>query len=217
MKRLKAGDRVLLLSAVEDRPYVVRERGWGYVMQPAPPSITPVPLQAAQLVTNAEGSAALVLCLADSGMEVLQPEAQFEVTAEVGHMLEEATDLRSGVHAATSVARGSHSYSPTLPAKGDYIGLRSPWAGGKYLQARRKGAHPCCFYSALFGVWEQWLQVGTACGLGRVRCGTWLQLAAISMITYDDHLCVCMQAAAAHTPPWQDSSRVPVIVLTSRQ
>jgi hypothetical protein len=43
--------------------------------------------------------------------------------------------------------------------QGDYIGLRSPWAGNRFLQARRKMPH-MALYSTLFGVWEQW-QVGS--------------------------------------------------------
>ena len=39
------------------------------------------------------------------------------------------------------------------------MGFRSHAAGGKLLQARRKGSHPFGFTSNLFGTWEQW-QVG---------------------------------------------------------
>eukprot|EP00890_Picochlorum_soloecismus_P005654 jgi/Picsp_1/608/NSC_00605-R1_protein len=40
--------------------------------------------------------------------------------------------------------------------RGEWIGLKSFVAGGKLLQARRKGAYRMAFYSERFGVYEQW-------------------------------------------------------------
>jgi protein SFI1 len=36
------------------------------------------------------------------------------------------------------------------------VGFRSAAAGGRFLQARRRGASRLAFHSASFGVWEQW-------------------------------------------------------------
>ena len=43
--------------------------------------------------------------------------------------------------------------------RGEWIGLKSHVAGGKLLQARRKGAYRMAFYSERFGVYEQWEMV----------------------------------------------------------
>jgi hypothetical protein len=43
--------------------------------------------------------------------------------------------------------------------RGDWIGLKSHIAGGKLLQARRRGAYRMAFYSDRFGVYEQWEMV----------------------------------------------------------
>ena len=36
------------------------------------------------------------------------------------------------------------------------MGFRRAELGGRYLQARKRGAQRLCFCSARFGVWEQW-------------------------------------------------------------
>eukprot|EP00798_Chlamydomonas_sp_ICE-L_P001686 gene1686-33082_t len=51
------------------------------------------------------------------------------------------------VESQTSIAPGGRSY----------VGLRSAWAGGRFLQARKR-APGTSLYSSLFGVWEQWEQ-----------------------------------------------------------
>ncbi|KAK9810402.1 hypothetical protein WJX72_010175 [[Myrmecia] bisecta] len=40
--------------------------------------------------------------------------------------------------------------------KGEFVGFRSAEAGGRFLQARKRSRHRLCFYSTLWGVWEQW-------------------------------------------------------------
>jgi len=50
---------------------------------------------------------------------------------------------------------GTHQL-PCATTQAGFLGLRSPWAGGRLLQARRKA--PCMGFSSttLFGTWEQW-------------------------------------------------------------
>jgi len=44
--------------------------------------------------------------------------------------------------------------------QGQYLGLRSASAGGRFLQPRRKHPHHLVFFNGNLGVWEQWEAVG---------------------------------------------------------
>ena len=44
-----------------------------------------------------------------------------------------------------------------LVVRGEHVGIRCPWAGGRLLQARRRSHHQLAFFSTMFGVWEQFV------------------------------------------------------------
>ena len=43
-----------------------------------------------------------------------------------------------------------------IPVQGAWFGFRSLAAGGRFLQARRRGSSRLAFFSTNFGIWEQW-------------------------------------------------------------
>lgn len=51
---------------------------------------------------------------------------------------------------------GNEPTSLSTLAQGAWFGFRSAAAGGRLLQARRRGCSRLAFFSAGFGVWEQW-------------------------------------------------------------
>uniref|UniRef100_A0A7S3UCA5 Sfi1 spindle body domain-containing protein n=1 Tax=Picocystis salinarum TaxID=88271 RepID=A0A7S3UCA5_9CHLO len=44
----------------------------------------------------------------------------------------------------------------TVVRHGNWYGFRAGVANGKFLQVRKKGLNRLCFFSAKFGIWEQW-------------------------------------------------------------
>ena len=74
-----------------------------------------------------------------------------------------------------------------------YLGLRCLEAKGRFLQARRRAPHSLCFFSAHWGVWEQW-QV-TSC------------TSQFSTATLQNENAMAEDTAAQHTSPMDEPSQ----------
>ncbi|GAQ78376.1 hypothetical protein KFL_000120230 [Klebsormidium nitens] len=69
-----------------------------------------------------------------------------------------------GIFNLVPLQEGAQSTDPVaqlvVVCQGPWLGFKSPAAGGRFLQARRRGPDHLCFYNTNWGTWEQWELVG---------------------------------------------------------
>jgi hypothetical protein len=64
--------------------------------------------------------------------------------------------FRIGWHARYVYVYLSSYLTLPLQLQGPYIGLRSPAAGWRFLQPRKRAPHRLVFFNVHCGIWEQW-------------------------------------------------------------
>ncbi|GAX73006.1 hypothetical protein CEUSTIGMA_g458.t1 [Chlamydomonas eustigma] len=98
---------------------------------------------------------------------ILQLENKAHTSTIRGDADDEAAGPRSSCDIRATSEENTENKFLEVVRQGQYIGLRSIAAGGRFLQPRRKAPHPLIFFNLKLGIWEQWEVLGEEETLGR--------------------------------------------------